>query len=92
MVTRTVHPLHVNPFLYEVNSATLPSPHLHPLFYVAIYSAIGFGGVIITTIGTIVQYEGAVKASRTLFSQLLNGLVHATMRWHDITPTGTCCE
>jgi hypothetical protein len=58
------------------------------MFYVAVYGAIGVGGVIITTINTIVQYGGAVRASRLLFTRLLNSLVHATMRWHDKTPTG----
>lgn len=83
-----LHPLHVNPALHEVNTQNLPSPDRHPMFYVAVYGAIGVGGVIITTINTIVQYGGAVRASRLLFTRLLNSLVHATMRWHDKTPTG----
>lgn len=66
----------------------MPSASQHPLYYVAIYGAIGFGGVIITTVYTIVQYGGAVRASRLLFTRLLSSLVHATMRWHDVTPTG----
>jgi hypothetical protein len=72
----------------NANTFSLPPPDRHPLFYVMIYAAIGFGGVIITSINTVVQYGGAVHASRTLFRRLLNSLVYATMRWHDVTPTG----
>lgn len=71
-----------------VDTFDLPSPNRHPLFYVAVYAVIGFGAVIITTINTIVQYNGAIRASRLLFTRLLLQLVHATMRWHDVTPTG----
>ena len=67
---------------------SLPSPNQRPLYYVAIYAAIGFGGVLVTTLYTIIQYSGAVRASRLLFTHLLSSLVHATMRWHDVTPTG----
>ncbi|KIM25383.1 hypothetical protein M408DRAFT_210000 [Serendipita vermifera MAFF 305830] len=84
----TLHPFHVNPSIYGVDSTSLPSASKHPLYYVAIYGAIGFGGVVITTLYTIVQYSGAVRASRLLFTRLLSSLVHATMRWHDVTPTG----
>lgn len=83
-----IHALLVNPGLPDVDSSTLPSVYHHPLFYVLVYAAIGLGGVVITTINTVVQYHGAIRASRSLFTRLLNTLVHATMRWHDITPTG----
>jgi len=84
-----MHALLVNPDLPEIDTSTLPSIYRHPLFYVLVYAAIGLGGVVITTINTVVQYHGAIRASRSLFTRLLNTLVHATMRWHDITPTGS---
>jgi ABC-type multidrug transport system fused ATPase/permease subunit len=68
--------------------STPPSDYRESLFYVLVYAAIGLGGVVITTINTVVQYHGAIRASRSLFTRLLDTLVHATMRWHDITPTG----
>lgn len=75
-------------FTSQIHAQTLPSARHHPLFYVAIYGIIGVGAVIITSINTVVQYNGGVRASRKLFSRLLNSLVHATMRFHDTVPTG----
>jgi ABC-type multidrug transport system fused ATPase/permease subunit len=72
----------------DLEVLTLPSPDRQPLFYVGIYAAIGFGAVIVTTINTIVQYHGAIQASKLLFTRLLTQLVYGTMRWHDVTPTG----
>ena len=83
-----MHTLLVNPDLPDISTSALPSVDRHPLFYVLVYTAIGLGGVVITTINTVVQYHGAIHASRLLFTRLLNTLVHATMRWHDTTPTG----
>jgi hypothetical protein len=73
----------------DLEVLTLPSPNRQPLFYVGIYALIGFGAVIVTMIYTIVQYHGAIQASKLLFTRLLTQLVHGTMRWHDVTPTGT---
>ncbi|KAG1873894.1 hypothetical protein F4604DRAFT_1765807 [Suillus subluteus] len=39
-------------------------------------------------LSTAIQYNGALKASRSIFHKLLTGVVHATMRWHDVTPAG----
>jgi len=83
-----IHALLVNPKLLDTESFTFPSVYHRPLFYVLIYAAIGLAGVVITTINTVVQYHGAIRASKSLFTRLLNTLVRATMRWHDITPTG----
>ncbi|KAG8875451.1 hypothetical protein FRC20_003865 [Serendipita sp. 405] len=84
----TPYYLHVNPHLPQIDTKTLPSANQHPLFYVVIYGAIGVGGVILTSLNTVVQYSGAIRASRALFRRLLNSLVHATFRFHDTTPTG----
>ncbi|KAF9231441.1 hypothetical protein BU15DRAFT_90912 [Melanogaster broomeanus] len=35
-----------------------------------------------------VQYSGALRASRSMFHQLLHNVVRGTMRWHDTTPQG----
>ncbi|CAG8610854.1 10072_t:CDS:10, partial [Acaulospora colombiana] len=43
----------------SATSAALPPANRHPLFYVMIYAVIGFGGVFITSINTIVQYDRA---------------------------------
>jgi ABC-type multidrug transport system fused ATPase/permease subunit len=66
----------------------LPDANSHPMFYVGVYAAIGLSAVVITLLSSIVQYLGALRASRILFKQLLENVVFATMRWHDTTPQG----
>ena len=66
----------------------LPSAKEHPLFYVGVYSALGLGSAFLGVLTAIVQYTGALRASRVLFNQLLVSVVRATMRWHDTTPQG----
>ena len=65
-----------------------PSARDHPFFYIGIYAAITLGAALVNITGVITQYTGALKASRILFQRLLNAVVRATMRWHDITPQG----
>lgn len=80
--------------LGSINASTmspvhdLPSADDHPLFYVSVYAAIGIGICFIGILGVIAQMIGSLRASKLLFSQLLNTVVRATMRWHDTTPTG----
>ena len=62
--------------------ASLPRAQDHPLFYVGIYTLIGLGTGIVNVLSIIVMYTGALRASRLLFRRLLDGVVHATMRWH----------
>ncbi|KAG1837297.1 hypothetical protein F4604DRAFT_1843943 [Suillus subluteus] len=70
------------------NPITLPDVHEHPLFYVGVYAMIGFATATVSILSTAIQYNGALKASRSIFHKLLTGVVHATMRWHDVTPAG----
>ena len=67
---------------------TLPDANEDPLFYVGIYGAIGLATAAVGITSTAVQYTGALRASRLIFKQLLEGVVRATMRWHDVTPQG----
>jgi ABC-type multidrug transport system fused ATPase/permease subunit len=81
-----------NSYFYVTSSTflsfPLPDVYEHPLFYVGVYALIGFTGATISILATATQYTGALKASRSIFRQLLTGVVRATMRWHDITPAG----
>ncbi|KAJ8589109.1 P-loop containing nucleoside triphosphate hydrolase protein [Rhizopogon salebrosus TDB-379] len=81
-----------NSYFYVTSSSflsfPLPDVYEHPLFYVGVYALIGFTGATISILATATQYTGALKASRSIFRQLLTGVVRATMRWHDITPAG----
>jgi ABC-type multidrug transport system fused ATPase/permease subunit len=89
-------PLHVPRLINNSNSIitstidfNLPSPHVHPMFYVLIYSSIGLGTALFVVISNLVQLTGALKASRSLFKELLDNVVYATVRFHDTTPAGT---
>ena len=66
----------------------LPSADKHPMFYVGIFAAIGIGGGLVLLLTLVVQYVAALRASKKMFRQLLDAVVHATMRWFDTTPQG----
>ena len=66
----------------------LPSAQERPLFYISIYAMIGLATAFVTVLSVMLQYTGALFASRVLFKQLLERVVYATMRWHDTTPQG----
>ncbi|KZP25984.1 hypothetical protein FIBSPDRAFT_918282 [Athelia psychrophila] len=83
---------HYQHFLRPTDVSTtdynLPRAQDNPLFYVGIYTMIGFMAAATSILSTIVQYTGALRASRLLFKRLLLAVVRATMRWHDVTPQG----
>ncbi|KIO12017.1 hypothetical protein M404DRAFT_962517 [Pisolithus tinctorius Marx 270] len=66
----------------------LPDANHRPLFYVVIYALIAFIMTVLSVLSIIVLYAAAQKASRSLFSLLLEGVVHASLPWHDTTPRG----
>ncbi|KAG6334903.1 hypothetical protein ID866_4184 [Astraeus odoratus] len=59
-----------------------------PLYYIGIYAAIGFTTTCFSVAYASMQCFAALKASRSLFSRLLDRVVRATMHWHDTTPNG----
>ena len=65
-----------------------PAAQEHPYFYIGIYAAITLAVAAFNVLSAVIQYTGALRASRKLFHQLLVGVVRATMRWHDVTPQG----
>ncbi|KAI0041568.1 hypothetical protein FA95DRAFT_1565261 [Auriscalpium vulgare] len=67
---------------------SLPRAQDHPLFYIGIYAALSFGAALVNVLSAITQYTGALRASRVLFTRLLESVVRSTMRWHDTTPQG----
>ncbi|KAG2344835.1 hypothetical protein BDR05DRAFT_1016249 [Suillus weaverae] len=84
---------HYSNSYFHVNTSgfspiALPDVHEHPLFYVGVYALIGFATAAVSVLSTAIQYNGALKASRSIFRKLLTGVVRATMRWHDVTPAG----
>ncbi|KIJ64255.1 hypothetical protein HYDPIDRAFT_91004 [Hydnomerulius pinastri MD-312] len=75
---------------YRVQSSwfDFPDANEHPLFYVGVYGLLGFFFAIVSVLSTSVRYSGALRASRSIFQNLLHNVAHATMRWHDVTPQG----
>jgi hypothetical protein len=65
-----------------------PYAEEHPLFYVGIFAAIGSALVLSQVVGYLVLFSGSIRASRRLFKQLVNAIMYATVRWHDVTPQG----
>uniref|UniRef100_A0A8H7XII1 Multidrug resistance-associated ABC transporter n=1 Tax=Psilocybe cubensis TaxID=181762 RepID=A0A8H7XII1_PSICU len=65
-----------------------PNASEHPLFYIGIYAGIGMATALASITSVMIQYTGALRASRILFKQLLVTVVRATFRFHDTTPQG----
>lgn len=85
---------HHVPHVHHPNLSTydlvdhLPRAQEQPLFYVGVFGLIGLIGVVINLISLGTNFTGALRASRILFERLLVTVVRASMRWHDVTPTG----
>lgn len=45
----------------------LPSAAENPWFYLGVYTAIGMFGILVQLLAVVVQYTGALRASRVLF-------------------------
>ena len=89
----TVVPYHIPHTIHDLQSPNslpfhLPSARERPLVFIGVYAALGLGSTFVGESSAIIQYTGALRASRVLFKQLLVSVVRATMRWHDITPQG----
>ncbi|KAJ6516120.1 P-loop containing nucleoside triphosphate hydrolase protein [Mycena sanguinolenta] len=65
-----------------------PSAEDRPMFYVGIYALLGLSIVLLHITLISLHLYGAFRASRRLFRELLNKLVHSTFRWFDTTPKG----
>jgi ABC-type multidrug transport system fused ATPase/permease subunit len=84
------HPLSIGFFSTRLRTLKTDWPNAmeHPLYYIGIYAAIGMATAAINVAGYVVQFTGALKASRVLFERLLRSVARATMRWYDVTPQG----
>ncbi|RKP25263.1 P-loop containing nucleoside triphosphate hydrolase protein [Syncephalis pseudoplumigaleata] len=59
-----------------------------PGYYLAIY--VGFGAlfIAIAVVRNVILYRGSLKASMLLFARLLERIMHARIRFFDMTPIG----
>lgn len=84
----SISPYHTHYPLQSIQSSSnvtitnLPRAQDHPLFYVGIYALIGLATGFTNIMSAIVQFVGALRASRLLFKRLLVSVIRATMRWH----------
>lgn len=62
-------------------------PH-GPSFYIAVYTAITLGGLIITTSRWFALYRGSIVASTQLYERLLESVLFANLRFHDTVSRG----
>lgn len=59
-----------------------------PMWYIGIYAAITCANVVITTLRWFILYEGSIRASTTLYKQLLECVLFAKIRFHDTVSRG----
>ncbi|KAI9311060.1 P-loop containing nucleoside triphosphate hydrolase protein [Dichotomocladium elegans] len=57
-------------------------------YYVVVYAIITLTNVIFTTSRFVVIYIGSLRASKRLYSRLLDRILHAPLRFFDTTPVG----
>ncbi|KAF9023271.1 ATP-binding cassette transporter [Hymenopellis radicata] len=59
-----------------------------PLFYVSLYAAITFIGLVFTTLRWFALYQGAIHASVVLYQRLLETVLFTNIRFHDTVSRG----
>ncbi|KAI0048026.1 multidrug resistance-associated ABC transporter [Auriscalpium vulgare] len=74
--------------LSDLSAWNLPRAQAHPLFYVGVYAALSVGTAMVSLLAFVTQYIGALRASRLLFTRLVESVIRSTMRWYDTTPQG----
>ncbi|KAF9175702.1 hypothetical protein BGX21_007199 [Mortierella sp. AD011] len=57
-------------------------------FYIGIYSLITLMAVFVTIVRMFWQFYGSLRASRSLYEELLVSVIHAPIRFFDTTPVG----
>ncbi|KAF0691539.1 hypothetical protein As57867_017211, partial [Aphanomyces stellatus] len=57
-------------------------------YYLSVYAAMSFGGIVMTVARTLSIYSSGVRASRMLFERMTASLFRAPMRFFDTNPLG----
>ncbi|ETW10488.1 hypothetical protein H310_00780 [Aphanomyces invadans] len=75
---------------WSASAATMSGPEfLHTAaYYLAVYSALSLGSVVMTIFRTLSIYTAGVRASQRLFDAMTRALLRAPMRIFDTTPIG----
>lgn len=69
-------------------AAKVDHPHVNQLRLVLVYMLIGLASILFLLGRSLCTVALGLKASETLFSQLLDSLFHAPMSFYDSTPLG----
>ncbi|TRM63381.1 P-loop containing nucleoside triphosphate hydrolase protein [Schizophyllum amplum] len=57
-------------------------------YYIGIYAAVSFAGLVVTTLRWFSLYGGSIHASRVLYKRLLESVLFANIRFHDTVSRG----
>ncbi|KAM0756114.1 P-loop containing nucleoside triphosphate hydrolase protein [Meredithblackwellia eburnea MCA 4105] len=57
-------------------------------YYLGIYAGITFSSMLLIMASTAVLYVASYHASRKIFTNLVQTVIHAPIRWFDVTPVG----
>lgn len=63
-------------------------PNIDVTYYLGIYFGIGLLALFMVTLRSLTLYNGSLRASRKMHSQLLDRILHAKVRFFDTTPVG----
>ncbi|KAG2008510.1 ATP-binding cassette transporter [Coprinopsis cinerea AmutBmut pab1-1] len=77
-----------NNWLRYWSASALENTGGSPIFYIGIYTAINFVGLIVGTGRWLVLYDGSIRASTVLYKKLLETVLFANIRFHDTVSRG----
>ncbi|OQR85879.1 multidrug resistance-associated protein 1, partial [Thraustotheca clavata] len=60
----------------------------HAHWYISVYAALAFSGVVMTVFRTLSIYIAGLRASRSLFEKMTMALLNAPMKFFDTNPLG----
>ncbi|KAF7316454.1 Multidrug resistance-associated ABC transporter protein [Mycena indigotica] len=72
--------------IWAGSSTTMPSHSA--AFYVTVYAALTFTGLVVKTLRWYILYSGSIHASRRLFQGLLHSILLANVRFHETISRG----
>jgi ABC-type multidrug transport system fused ATPase/permease subunit len=58
------------------------------VFYISVYAAITGLGLVIATVRWFILYSGSIHASHILYERLLESVLFADIRFHDVVSRG----
>ncbi|KAH9475078.1 ABC transporter 7 [Psilocybe cubensis] len=88
MVAAAISPVFENSWLRRWASGQSLDQGHDPIYYITVYAAIATTGIVMGGLRWFALYYGSLKASRILYSQLLEAVLFAKIRFHDTVSRG----